>query len=425
MDESHPAPCTAPARRSRLDHVDAMRPIKQLGVLTTHSLIYFSPSLLWLNASVTLLHVSREGFFFISACMMTYAYYDVNGHIDIKRFWSRRLVAIGLPYLCWTLVYWGLGLSGSTGLTVPALEHLGFVVLTGYFQLYFLAVLLQFCILFPLVARLLKRTSGHHLALFLGSLAFQVLYTTALHWQLMPGWQFASRDVLSYQLYLIAGCLTAVHYETINRWFVTHVRLLVLATAGSATLAEGWFWLVRIPSLAFLGSSSDAFHPIVIPFNLAAIGLIYVAGVGLVSSRRSQTARRATHVGSDNSYCIYLSQVLFFQLLVVLGWRRLEHLAPWPFAVAGAVVVVFVAGCLLGGILARTPLALPLAGRHRVSRGWFRPKWLERKPHPVPAGEKVFLESGRPGIGTQATTPSAAPVGSLVGASTRMESRSG
>jgi peptidoglycan/LPS O-acetylase OafA/YrhL len=375
-----------------------------------------------LNASVTLLHVSREGFFFISACMMTYAYYRVDGHIDVKRFWSRRLVAIGVPYLCWTLVYWALGLAGSTGLTVSALEHLGFLVLTGYFQLYFLAVLLQFCIVFPLVAWLLKRTSGHHLALLLGSLAFQVLYTTALHWQLMPGWQFAGRDVLSYQLYLIAGCLTAIHYETINRWFVTHVRLLVLATAGFATLAEGWYWLARIPILAFLGSSSDAFHPIVIPFNLAAIGLIYVAGVGLVSSRRSQTVRRATQVGSDNSYCIYLSQVLFFQLLVLLGWRRLEHVAPWPFAVAGAVVLVFVAGCLLGGTLARTPLALPLAGRHRVSWAGFSPKWLHRRALPVPDTEEGFLESGHPGFVIQMPTPSPVPVDTLVGASTQTES---
>jgi hypothetical protein len=54
--------------RSRLDHVDAMRPVKQAGVISTHAILYFAPAAASAGsgAALLLLHVSREGFFFIS-----------------------------------------------------------------------------------------------------------------------------------------------------------------------------------------------------------------------------------------------------------------------------------------------------------------------------------------------------------------------
>jgi hypothetical protein len=61
--------------RRRLDHVDAMRPVKQAGVISTHTVLYLAPAAASLSSGTALLlHVSREGFFFIPACMLTYAY---------------------------------------------------------------------------------------------------------------------------------------------------------------------------------------------------------------------------------------------------------------------------------------------------------------------------------------------------------------
>ena len=356
-----------------------MRPLKQLGVLSTHSLGYLAPTAVSINACVTLTHASKEGFFFISACMATYAYQDITRH-DLGRFWRRRLVNVGLPYLCWTLIYFSMGLPSFKGSPLSAAGHFGYLLLTGYYQLYFLVVLLEFYVLFPGFLWLMKKTEGHHLALFIVSLVVQAGYTAALHWQLLPEGTIGTRDVVSYQLYLVAGCLTAVHYQPVHRWLIDHALLVVAATIGTAALAEGWYWLQRDPSFSFLGSPADTFHPIDIPFNLAAIALIYLVGVSLVSPRRSTTVRRATRVGSDNSYTIYLSQVVFFQILLALGWQRLDHVVPWPLDVAGAIIIVFLAACVLGGVLARTPLAMPLAGRHRVSWASLRPSWLERRP---------------------------------------------
>ncbi len=103
------------APRQRLDQVDAMRPVKQVGVVSTHAVIFFAPA--WASvtagAGLLLLHVAREAFFFISACMLTYAYMNLK-RSDLKRFYWRRFVSVGIPYLCWTLIYFFWGFRDTT-----------------------------------------------------------------------------------------------------------------------------------------------------------------------------------------------------------------------------------------------------------------------------------------------------------------------
>jgi peptidoglycan/LPS O-acetylase OafA/YrhL len=75
--------------------------------------------------------------------------------------------------------------------------------------------------------------------------------------------------------------------------------------------------------------------------------------------------------GSDNSYGIYLAQVLFITIMSWLGWRHLNAYLPWPVVAVITVAVVFVLCIALTELLARTPLAKPLTGRTRVP--WRRP----------------------------------------------------
>lgn len=57
-----------------------MRPVKQAGVISTHTLVTFAPAAASVSsgAVLLLLHVSRLGFFFVSSCMLTYAYRDLS-----------------------------------------------------------------------------------------------------------------------------------------------------------------------------------------------------------------------------------------------------------------------------------------------------------------------------------------------------------
>src|SRR5256884_1535168 len=309
--------------RHRLDHVDAMRPVKQAGVISTHSVLYFAPAAASLGsgAALLLLHVSREGFFFISACMLTYAYANLN-RAGLRRFYWRRFLSVGIPYLCWSVIYFLYGLPASHYASVTAaFRGLASIVSTGYYQLYFLLVIMQFYLAFPFVLVLLRRTRGHHGLVIAVAVLAQVAIAISMHWNLFPREmvRFGQQDVISYPLYLVGGCVVAFHLDQVHAWVCAHARLIVAMTVAAALAAEGIYFLAANGVTTVLGSGSDPFQPSVIPFNVGAVACGYLAGVTLVQPRRSRQAKAVVRSGSEDAYGIYLSPMLFSTLLTPVG----------------------------------------------------------------------------------------------------------
>ena len=357
-------------RRRRLDHIDAMRPIKQAGVVTTHTIVNFVPAAASVSSGATLLllHVSREGFFFISACMLTYAYADLNLG-GLGRFYWRRFLSVGVPYLCLTLIYFLYLMPTAHYHSVgSALRSLEVMAEDGYYQLYFLLVIMQFYVVFPLAAILLRRTKGHHGLVLAAAALAQVAIAILTHWRLLPPLmeRYSQQDGLSYILYLVAGCVVACHLEQVDAWLRQHARLVFTLTAVAALAAEGIYFLAQYGVTTVLGSTSDPFQPSVIPFNIGAIACGYLAGVALVRPGRSRFTKAVVRSGSDNAYGVYLSHLLVINALIWLGWGHLGAVIPWPLLVLLTVGIIFACCVPLTALLARTPLAGPLTGRKRV-----------------------------------------------------------
>jgi peptidoglycan/LPS O-acetylase OafA/YrhL len=383
--------------RRRLDHVDAMRPVKQAGVISTHSVLYFAPAAASLGsgAALLLLHVSREGFFFVSSCMLTYAYAGLN-RSQLGRFYWRRFLSVGIPYLCWSVIYFLFRLPTSHYASVTAaFRGLALMVATGYYQLYFLLVIMQFYLVFPLVLMLLRRTRGHHGLVVACAVLAQVAIAIGLHWQLFPAVmvKFGQQDALSYLLYLTGGCVVAFHLDEVHAWACAHARLIVALTVAAALAAEGVYFLAANGVTTVLGSGNDPFQPSVIPFNIGAVTCGYLAGVALVRPQRSRRVRAAVRSGSDNAYGIYLSHMLFITTLTWAGWGKLSFVIPWPALCAVTVAIVIACGAALTVLLARTPLAVPLTGRAQVP--WRRPGPLPARPAAVTAAGDLDTVTGQ------------------------------
>ena len=317
------------------------------------------------GAALLLLHVSREGFFFISACMLTYAYADLRV-AGLRRFYGRRCLSVVIPYLCWTVIYFLYLLPTSHYASLAAaLRHLAKMTYTGYYQLYFLLVIMQFYLVFPLVLLLLRRTRGHHGLVIAAAALAQVAIAIGMHWQILPPLmiRYGQQDVLSYLLYLIGGGVVAFHLDEVHAWVCGHARLIMALTVAAALAAEGIYFLAQHGVTTVLGSGNDPFQPSVIPFNVGAITCGYLAGVALVRPWRSRRTKAVVRSGSDNAYGIYLSQMLFITALAWLGWGHLTSTIPWPLLCLLTVAIVFACGIVLTSVLARTPLAVPLTGR--------------------------------------------------------------
>ena len=317
------------AGRRRLDQVDAMRPIKQAGVVSTHTILAFAPATaaLFSNAALLLLHVSREAFFFISACMLTYAYAGLT-RAGLRRFYWRRFVSVGLPYLCWNLIYFLFFLCVLRVWSYPnpaaALAHFGQQLEVGYDQLYFLIVIMEFYLVFPLVLMLLRRTRGHHGLVLAVAVVAQFAMSIGMHWKLLPTVliEYGQENALCYVLYLVGGAVVAYHLSDVHDWVCRHAALVVFLTLAATAFAEGVYFLAQTGVTRALGWGSDPFQPSVIPFNVGALACVYLAGMFLVQPWRSRRTRAAVRIGSDNAYGIYLAQMLFISTLTTLGWVR-------------------------------------------------------------------------------------------------------
>jgi len=386
-----------------------MRPMKQAGVISTHVLTYFVPaaSSMSTGAVMLLTHFSREGFFFISACMLTYAYMDL-GTGGLRRFYGRRLVAVTIPYLCWSVIYFLYLLpTAHYASAAAALENFAKEIATGYYQLYFLLIIMQYYLVFPLLMMFLRRTRDHHGAFIVIAALGHAVLMTLMHWTIVPvlraGW---IREFTPYAFYLMAGSIAAFHLDAVNEWLVRRVRLVIALTVASALFAEAVYFLAQMGVTTALGSGNDPFQPSVIPFDIGAIACLYLLGVALVKPGRSRRLRAAVRIGSDNSYGVYLSQMLFVNALIWAGWARLDSVVWWPLLCAATVVLVFLASVALTSLLARTPLAVPLTGRQRQP-------WAVRRPRAAGWRRAGSSERGR---GSPSTGKEIAPAGNESGA---------
>lgn len=358
-------------RRLRLHHVDATRPVKQTGVVCTHVMLYFAPGWAWFASgmALTLLHVSRNAFFFISSCMLVYAYVDLD-RSKLPRFYWRRFVSVGIPYLCWTAIYYLYTLPTTHyGGVSKALWGIPHMLYTGYYHLYFLLVIAQFYIVFPIVLWALKKTQGHHLLVTVLLFAYQFAWMTLMHFHDLPTWVsgvWAQRLLPTYLLYLIGGSLIAFHLEAAHNWVVRNWITVLVYTAVTALGAEFVYILSETGGTHLLGSGNDPFQPSVIPFNIGAIACLYLIGVWLTNPERSQRVRKWVNSGSDNAYGTYLAQMIFINALFWLGFGNLVYHVPWPAVILLGLVITYSGAFALTSLLARTPLAVPLTGRKQV-----------------------------------------------------------
>ena len=394
--------------RKRLDHIDAMRPLKQFAVISTHALLFLVPATLTQQNLLIGTHFSREAFLFVSACMLTYSYRNLD-HFNLAHYWKRRWWSVGVPYFTWTAIYFvylntftlkgmlpNYQWSSTPFWSWESLRHLWLLTSQGFYHLYYLLVILQFYVVFPFLLRLAHRFRKYHGRILIAiavlhsvyAAAFLSIYNFLTSIHLLPHgpsgfWQ--SRLFLSYLPFLVGGLFVALRLDEFHEWVLRRkflIPALTVSAYGVALVANTFTtptWWDRI-----LAPGYDPFGFITLPYNVGAVLCIYLLGVWLVAPRRSNFTRRAVNVGSDGAYGIYLAQMMWIPIITILSQRYFGGVM-WPIRAVAGVLIVYSLGLVLSALAARTPFARALAGRSPIP--WRTPFVRRASQGPLDATE--------------------------------------
>lgn len=371
-----------------------MRPVAQAAVISTHALIFVAPILTSLAAAdlLFLVRFSRDSFFFISALVLTLAY----GHFQrfpFWRFWSRRLLLVGLPYLSWTVIYYVFTNATPMGsfpfyrvdahYLVSGAGFVNFLTLfkNGYYQLYFVVVLFEFYVLFPPILIWLRRARRWHVPILVVAILWQFFYDIAIRRHLFPfalSGRLETRLIISYPIYLLGGIIVALNLRVVHAWVIRFSRSIIVGTALVAVLAVTFNRATGNSIVAqYFAPHLDVFAPLAVLYNLGAITCLYLLGVFLASPRRRTSTRRAVDSTAKASFGIYLSQMIWLPMLLRIStkYNLTEH---WTWVAVAVIVaaLTFLVGYVFTLIAERTPLGPLLVGRPAV-------RWWRRRPAPV------------------------------------------
>ena len=396
--QEHPSAPARPAAggyrsRPHADELDVVRPAASLLVISTHAMQLFASTSSVFYGAITLeTQASRHIFFFVSALALTYQACQ-RPRWSPWRFWGRRGTGVVIPYAIWTLLYvavsftglQGDAISGTSGSALQILKNAGMQLISGSAHLYYVFVLMQFYLLFPVLLWLLNRTRRWHAVIGVVSLGVQVWVSFGLHdqhWNPQVWYDISStREVTSYVFYLVAGMILGAHLPAAAAWAWRRRWLLLAAGVLALAAVEAWY-VLTVRSGQAPASAAGAFEPEAIPLYAASILLLWLAGAWWAHRSRNGWPSRLVRAMSDNSMGVYLSHIMFLDALFTLGLGGLSRHVPWIVTVLAAVAVTWLAATLFTEVAARTPVSRWLVGRAR--RPW--------RGGPPPAGRGTVLD---------------------------------
>jgi peptidoglycan/LPS O-acetylase OafA/YrhL len=367
-------------RGGYIGQFDSFRVIACCAVVLQHSLLWtIAAGNMSAWAFVMLLHFSRTAFFFLAAFLLTYS--QINRPRSTLGFWRRRYVQIGVPFLAWTAIYWVFTMV-SDGTWNQAWPILWNYVVFGYYQLYFVVVLLLLYLVYPALLRAL-RAASHHGAIMLASLLFALALAADLHYTSSFGvvgdwtrdiarvWPWG-RNPITYQEQFVAGILVALHFDQVRDFIERWYRQVIAGAVLMGVAATLWY-LIAVWTGSTPGRASDLYQPIAFLWFTVAVAALE-CGTWMWFRRSRRRRGHAPRIFSAEYLAgltggIFFCHVLFLNLVRSgLGATGLTPHLGWAGMVATTFVLTIGSAALFTALILRTPLRWVLGGPVRAEQ---------------------------------------------------------
>lgn len=314
-----------------------MRVIFIFGVLANHATSAVTAALatdgtpyVIMLATHLVLHFTRMGFMFISGLVLFLQYYHKE-HNSWPAFWLKRYKGSGIPYIFWNgffAIFTTLVLGGTFTLTQWGREWWSYLVHANGFYMYYIFVMFQLYLIFPLLVWGFKKlgTMRHHLILMGISLLCQLAFTVWAKYQFPyvshAGWPYLlshyGNFILSYQFYFLSGGFVSIHYQTVVAFLQKHRRPLYITTAILACGTVGLYYF-NTQVLGLSRHYTELIHqPYLAVYASFMVATVFSLALGYAKRRtrpRWQPFAKFVSLSSKISFGIYLTQTVMLTLI--------------------------------------------------------------------------------------------------------------
>ncbi|MGF7430201.1 acyltransferase [Thermoanaerobacterium thermosaccharolyticum] len=205
--------------KSRIDEVDVLKGIAIIAVLMIHttgsavSTLYKSSISYLIFAFINRFsQFAVPAFIFASSMLLMYNYGDSN---DWKLFYKKRFKNVLLPYIVWTIIY-GIYLYVIYNEPLKSILTVENLFLGGmFYHLYFIVIIVQLYLLFPILLYIYKLISKNTYTVVLSIVLFQMIDVIVYRYFISKFFQNSSLLFITYISFIIAGIYVG---ENIREW---------------------------------------------------------------------------------------------------------------------------------------------------------------------------------------------------------------
>lgn len=287
--------------KKNLDEISVYRGIACLSVVLVHvSAIpisslrqgYVVAAYVFLNR---LLKFTTPSFIFLSGLLLSYIYKD--SHFDYKSFIKRRLTKILIPYAIWSVIYYAYFTYNGYYEFSLDLFLKSLLLADVSYHLYFVVIIVQFCILFGAFRFLYKRYNPHILLLIFA--AANLIFAKYVYFE------YADRFFMQYIFFYGFGCYIALYMdrfkELIRKW-----KYLIGSVYAITAAANAHYYY----QYAILQNTVDVFLVYVLWFAFCIIGIMFIYSISSMIAQRFKLLTNALKKVNSASYYIYLAHPL-------------------------------------------------------------------------------------------------------------------
>lgn len=246
-------------------------------------------------------------FIFISGYILYYGY--KNRDLKLSKFYYKRFKSILIPYIVWSIIYYMFFIKFfSYEVSIKFLVK-NLIYGTMVYHLYFVIVIMQFYLLFPLILYLYKRFNGIFLTIIflLISISFNKFVIL----------KYSDRLFMNYIFFFGLGCSFAKYIDRVNNFIEKNKTYIIWLN-----IIMTFFYTIEI----YLGRNYGInINPIGFTwyiFSTTSIFFYYCISRILVNS--SISVPKIVNGISVNSYTIYLTHPFILIILNYICGERLS-----------------------------------------------------------------------------------------------------